>query len=62
MTAQEAMAELWGGLCPDCGPDDYAGILAELKRHLPAVHASQGREAQEKGWLPPQDAGTAGGG
>lgn len=31
MTAEEAMHEAWGVLCPDCGPDDYAGILAGVK-------------------------------
>ena len=28
LTAQEAMQELWGRLCPDCGPEDYLYILA----------------------------------
>jgi hypothetical protein len=35
MTAEQAMAELWGTFCPDCGPQDYAGILAEVKLHAP---------------------------
>lgn len=30
MTAQEAMHELWGTACPDCGPDDYAAIVKAI--------------------------------
>ena len=28
MTAEEGMAEIWGTLCPDCGPEDYLYITA----------------------------------
>lgn len=34
MTAEEAMAELWGAVCPDCGPEDYEGILVEVLMQL----------------------------
>ena len=30
MNAQEAMAEIWGALCPDCAPDNYAAIVDEV--------------------------------
>jgi hypothetical protein len=42
-----ALSELWGSLCPDCGPEDYASIA----KH--AIDASIGEPAAE------QDTGTA---
>lgn len=33
MRAEEAMAEIWGVLCPDCGPNDYESIVKAIK-HL----------------------------
>jgi hypothetical protein len=26
---KEQLAELWGLMCPDCGPEDYERILAD---------------------------------
>lgn len=31
MTAECAMAELWGLLCPDAGPHDYRAVIAEVE-------------------------------
>lgn len=59
MTAKEAMAELWGTFCPDCGPEEYAGILAEVAKYAPAPDPEAGlraletelrREAEEHRW------------
>lgn len=44
MTAEEAMAEIWGILCPDCGPGDYQAIVREVEK----LHAST-TEAVEDG-------------
>lgn len=30
MTAEEAMAEIWGLTCPDCGPNQYALIVKHI--------------------------------
>jgi len=32
MTAEQAMHEIWGLLCPDCGPDNYEFIAHEVAR------------------------------
>jgi hypothetical protein len=32
MTANEAMHEIWGTICPDCGPDNYEFIAAEVAK------------------------------
>ena len=40
MTAEEAMAEIWAITCADCGPEDYAFMVAEvlaMKRFLDKV-------------------------
>lgn len=34
MTAIEAIEELWGTFCPDCGPDDHDGVVAHVKHEL----------------------------
>lgn len=31
MTAEQAMAEIWGTVCPDCGPDDYTNIVKAVQ-------------------------------
>lgn len=30
MSAQEAMAEIWGTVCPDCGPEDNEAIVEHV--------------------------------
>ena len=30
MTAEQAMREIWGAMSPDCGPDDYEFIAADV--------------------------------
>lgn len=30
MTAQQAMREIWGGVSPDCSPDNYDFIVADV--------------------------------
>ena len=46
MTAEQAMQELWGAMSPDCGPEHYDCIVAEvltraaaatLTRHIDVV-------------------------
>lgn len=34
MTAEEAMEELWGLLCPDAGPNDYQAIIEAVEKLL----------------------------
>ncbi len=34
MTAEQAMRELWGLTCPDCGPEDYKAIAEHVKQIL----------------------------
>lgn len=30
MTAEDAMNEIWAELCCDCGPENYAAMVAEV--------------------------------
>jgi hypothetical protein len=30
MTAEDAMTEIWADICADCGPEDYAEMVAEV--------------------------------
>jgi len=32
MTAEEGMQEIWGALCPDCGPENYELIAHEVRK------------------------------
>jgi hypothetical protein len=41
MTAEQAMREIWGALCPDCGPEDYDFIVAEAITKLAAAALSR---------------------
>lgn len=31
VTAADAMAELWGAFCPDCGPEHFGDIVEHIK-------------------------------
>ena len=31
-TAKAAMHEIWADICADCGPDDYAAIVADVSK------------------------------
>lgn len=37
--ADGSLREIWGTVCPDCGPGDYAGIAAEV-----AARGAKGRK------------------
>ena len=40
--ARKALAELWGSLCPDCGPDDYAQLVALIVAEMSALLKNAG--------------------
>lgn len=40
--AYEAMAEIWGIMCPDCGPTDYEYIVKEVAEMVAALRPSRG--------------------
>jgi hypothetical protein len=37
MTAEQAMAELWGLFCPDCGPEDYGFMVQDIGKLAPTA-------------------------
>jgi hypothetical protein len=41
MTAEQAMQEIWGALCPDWGPENYDRIVAETVTKMAATALSR---------------------
>jgi hypothetical protein len=37
MTAEQAMREIWGGASPDCGPENYDFIVADVLTKIAAA-------------------------
>ncbi len=34
LAAKQAMAELWGALCPDCGPEEYEYMMQDFTKRV----------------------------
>jgi hypothetical protein len=56
MTAEQAMQEIWGAVCPDCGPENYDLIVAEVVTNMAATALSRTVDIVFDGPLAP-DAG-----
>ena len=41
MTAEEAMREIWGAMAPDCGPDNYEFIVADVVTKAAATNLTR---------------------
>lgn len=48
LAAADAMAEIWGMLCPDCGPEDYPAIVEAVRKLQVEAGRRWAREAGEK--------------
>src|SRR5579885_508517 len=63
-SADEAIAELWGSLCPDCGPFNYDFItthilkrIAELEAKVAELERDKALDTKRMEWLGSNPAG-----
>lgn len=47
ITAEQAMEEIWGLLCPDCGPEDYRYIVNEVLYRINQAGVLFGKKAED---------------
>jgi len=46
-SAQQAIHEIWGLTCPDCGPDEYAAIAKHVRAIMANVRATAAHERRQ---------------